>query len=727
MVLDNFFENLFGGSESSEREKSSPIVSYKKITEPKEMGRDKGRKKDRGYTGRVLRKDKPLGDYTLEGLIDYKQRLKNSLLNDDNPNKEEINKELSDINLEQSSRRKNLEEDIDYRQKRLDKREKLRKDIDNNDITMNDLADKLMNEEDIDTSILTKEEKQQLGQILHSKHTEGGQQSLGESDVKGGSILDQLMQSKEDNIPISEDQFPEGFVPDLDKPVEGIEKKDIITHEAEEAIHNDDAIDLSTDFSDPTMNTSLLDNTIAERIVQSYFFSIIDNLVEENFGMQMSSKTIFDKYLLPIASDNNVNVSEFLQRLKREKTATGRLVITDKKSKSLVLRGKALMPITIIILYLFLCSKEQFFKRNVNDLFDFQLRKFLKIFIDDKDLIEFGIGIVRNIPIELKTAFKKQLGEQRTEIDVNEKNKINAFVKTIYDEYERVFKENLETALYNFEGKKSLYLHNFLFTLGSSDTLFTISASFSNIENVFNETKNNPYLLIQLFSLFNDATSGGDDFSNEFILSNAVIDKVIVYKSNALGKTFNEEINILANMNEENRGTESIEIIEDKGNVALYKFNNQYFVSFKGTDIKNMSDIKRNVLAFGGKNLYDDSKYNKTILDGIKLTDEAIKKSRNENLKPPKIISYSAGSISASMMALKYRDIQTDFYNPLFSKNSMTDSILKRLQKSNIRLNYVEGDPISINVPFYVEKYNLPFKKYKRKKFFNTHDLKQFL
>ena len=138
-----------------------------------------------------------------------------------------------------------------------------------------------------------------------------------------------------------------------DKPVEGIEQKDIITHEPEEAIHNDDAIDLSTDFTDPTMNTSLLDNTISERIIQSYFFTIIDKLVELNFGMDMNSKSIYDKYLTPIASENNVNISEFLKRLKREKTATGRLIITDKKRKSLVLRGKPLMPITIIIIYLF--------------------------------------------------------------------------------------------------------------------------------------------------------------------------------------------------------------------------------------------------------------------------------------------------------------------------------------------------------------------------------------
>jgi len=726
MVLDNFFENLFGSSEK-EKEKSSPKINYKKITEPEKMGRTKGRKKDTEDIGRNLRKnpndarstggikgeldtednydpmqkgnvDKPMYQKSLQELIDEKKQLTDSLNNDDRPNVDDIGDKLNAIKKEQ--------------QKRADQ---LRKDLNNEDVTPMDIANILKKGGQIPPGVLTKEEEEEVRDLYQNKL----------DDVEGENPLDTLgeLGTGDSLLPSFDKKEPV----EPDKPVEGIEQKDIITHEAEEAIHNDDAIDLSTDFTDPTMNTSLLDNTISERIIQSYFFTIIDKLVELNFGMDMNSKSIYDKYLIPMASENNVNISEFLKRLKREKTATGRLIITDKKRKSLVLRGKPLMPITIIIIYLFLCSEEELFKKNVNDLFDFQLRKFLKLFIDDKDLIQFGIGIIRNIPIELKTAFKKQLGENRVEIDSNERFQINSFVKNIYNEYERVFGEDLETGLYNFEGKKSLYLHNFLNTLGTSDTLFTISASFNNIENVFNETKNNPYLLVQLFSLFNDERNPSDDFSNEFILSNAVIDKVIVYKSNALGKTFNEEINILTNMNEETRGTDTMQIIEDRGNVALYKFNNQYFVSFKGTDINKMSDIKRNVLAYGNKNLYDDPKYNKEILDGIKLTDEAIKKSRNENLIPPKIISYSAGSISASMMALKYRDIRTDFYNPLFSKNSMTDSILKRLQKSNIKINYVNGDAISSNVPFYVKKYGLPFKKYKRKKFFNTHDLKQFL
>jgi hypothetical protein len=63
----------------------------------------------------------------------------------------------------------------------------------------------------------------------------------------------------------------------------------------------------------------------------------------------------------------------------------------------------------------------------------------------------------------------------------------------------------------------------------------------------------------------------------------------------------------------------------------------------------------------------------------------------------------------------------------MFSRNKMTDKIMKRLQKSNVFINYVEGDPISFNVPFYSKKYDIPSKMYSKNKFFNPHDLKQFL
>ena len=40
----SFLKDLFGSSDEKEKEKSSPKISYKKITEPGKIGRSKGRK-----------------------------------------------------------------------------------------------------------------------------------------------------------------------------------------------------------------------------------------------------------------------------------------------------------------------------------------------------------------------------------------------------------------------------------------------------------------------------------------------------------------------------------------------------------------------------------------------------------------------------------------------------------------------------------------------------------
>ena len=748
MGLDNFFENLFGSGDS--RETSSPTVSFKKRTPvkpPKNIGRGRYVPQDTIQEGRQLRNpnrnpndmrstggikgelseessdkydpmpkgdtNKPMFRKSNQELINEKQALKDKLKNDDRPNLDQINSQLSAINKEQDKRAK-----------------KLRKDLNNEDITLTDIANKINNDDPQDTSVLTPEERAELRDILQGgRATFKGEEELGDDTIDSGNLAQQAIDKlSEEQLPTPEDFLRDRTTPEPELSSEPPEKTPVEeSHPAEQNIHDDSVLDISTEFADPTTNLSLLDNTIAERLIQSYFFTIIDKLIEDNFGENLNSKSILDRYLVPIAQ-SDFQISEFLTRLNLSKKITGRLVLQDKKTKSLVLRGRAIIPLTIIIVYLFLCTKEELFKRNITDLFDFQIRKFLNVFIEDKDLIEFGIGIIRNIPIELKTAFKKQLGSDRVILDINEKNAIQQFIDSIYTEYLRRFGENLEKALYNFEGKKSLYLHSLLRTLSNSDTLFTISAGFNNIENVFKETENNPYLLIQLFSLFIAETSGENDFNNDYILSNAIIDKVIIYKSSTVANGEQlSEVNIIRNMTEDNRGTDRMEVVKDDGNVALYKFNNRYYVAFKGTNLKDMSDIKQNVLSYGSKNWYSDSKYNKVILDGIALTKEAISLSRNQNLDRPKIISYSGGTIPASMVTLRFPDLSSEMYNPLLSRNEMTDKIYEKLQKTNVRINYVDNDPISANVPFYVKKYNLRSKKYKHNKYFNPHDLKNFL
>ena len=700
----DFFKNLFGDDDDV-----SPTITYKKnvappkknvVPQPKKISKARGRGRGTepmdttepnvsGREPRQLKKGGVLGDMSAMDLYNREQKLREELQKD--PNNDNIKQQIRDID-------------------------------DKQDDLVNDLVDELNKGRSIDYNSLNKEQKEKLQNKLREQRRPAKQTDFQSGTMKGDlptdiSPIDQPIESEDlgdENLERRE----------IRKPAEAVHEKDIVKYDAEENTHNDNAVDLSTEFADPQQNTALLDNTLVENMLQSYFFLIVDKLLELSLDTKINSKDVYDKYLKPFAF-NNKDPVDFLKGI-RDSNRKGLLI--ENKKKHMVLRGKQILPILIIIVYLFMCENEETFKYNITDFFDFMIKRFLRIFIDDKDVIEYCISIIRSIPIELKTAYKKQLGEDRNNVSLEEKREIDNFVEKIYSEYFIRFGDDLETDLYNFEGKKSLFFHNFLKTLSESNTLFTISAGFSNIGNVIKEAQSNPYVIVQLFSLFLENTSSEDGFLNEAILSEGIIDKIILYKSDYLGKNErNEEVNILRNMTEDERGTDKMDFIKGYKNVGLYKYNNRYYVSFRGTNLKDMDDIKRNVLAYGGKNLYDDPKYNSEVLEGIELTRIAIKKSREEDLDDPKIIAYSGGAVSASVLALRFRDVETDFYNPMFSRNKMTDKIMKRLQKSNVFINYVEGDPISFNVPFYSKKYGIPSKMYSKNKFFNPHDLKQFL
>ena len=697
-----FFDDLFGGDDDD-----SPTITYKKNVIPpakkitKERGRGRGSEPMEstepnvsGREPRQLRKGDVLGDMSAMDLYNREQKLREELQKD--PTNENIRKQLKDID-------------------------------DKQDDLVNDLVDELNKGRSIDYNSLDKVQKEKLQHQLRKQRRPATQTDFTSGEQKGTlptdiSPIEQPIEDKDLEQSLETENLEKREK--REKPAEGIQNKDITKYDAEENTHNDDAVDLSTEFADPTQNTALLDNTLTETIIESFFFLIVDKLIEMSVNQKISTKEIYKKYLKPFAF-NDKDPVEFLKSI-RDSNRRG-LLIQPKKG-NLILRGKQILPILIIIIYLFICANEEVFTFNINSLYDFVIRAFLRTFINDKEVVEYCISIIKSIPIELKTAFKKQLGENRQEIALNEKIEIDYFIDKIYSDYLNKFSVDLESDLYNFEGKKSLFFHNFLQTLGTSNTLFMISAGFDNIKNVIKEASTNPYVVVQLFSLFLENTSTEEGFINEAILSEGIIDKIILYKSDYLGKSVrNEEVNIMRNMTETDRGTDKMDFVKGFKNVGLYKFNNRYYVSFRGTNLKDVEDIKRNILAYGGKNLYDDPKYNREVLEGIELTNLAIKKSREEDLEDPKIIAYSGGAISASVLALRFRDIETDFYNPLFSRNKMTDKIMKRLQKSNVFINFVDGDPISFNVPFYAEKYNIPSKKYPKKKFFDPHDLKQFL
>jgi len=407
-----------------------------------------------------------------------------------------------------------------------------------------------------------------------------------------------------------------------------------------------------------------------------------------------------------------------------------RLSIEPSKTKSSLTRPT--LPLVIITAYLYLVDKETDFKIGINFITRPIIRHILSgvLGFEGED-IEYSLSILESIPNELKTAYLKQKGEQPVPLTSQEISAIGLFIDKVNKDYLKRYKKELKKELFNYENKQSLYLYEMLETLNSSSVLFQISSAFNTIGELISEMKENPYLLIQLFALlYNDIE--GDDFTASNLLNQSRVDKLIYYYSNVGGggRKPNDKVDILRDieLDTSERGqTPGLQVIENNDKVALYKTKDRYYVVFRGTDKNDMADIRMNFMNFGGKDLFNNPEYNERMIVGMRYLDQAIELSRQQRIEPPVILGYSLGSVSAMTLSQLYPNIETDVFNPVLSKSPLTETIMDRLESSNIHFNYNEKDPISTNMNYYkLENPNLDIKKYSNNKFFNPHDVRQF-
>jgi len=385
------------------------------------------------------------------------------------------------------------------------------------------------------------------------------------------------------------------------------------------------------------------------------------------------------------------------------------------------------IPLLCITIYLYMVDKSSDFKVSIN-MIDSVIIKYTltRIFnMSDSD-IEYALSIFKMIPDELRTAYNKQTGSMAGELSLNEEQAIARFIDKINIDYRTKFQTSLKDDLFKYENKQSLYLYEMIETLNTSPTLFEFSSAFNTMNEMIKEMIENPYIIVQLMALIYDAA---EDKSILGIDSKFMSNKKIYYYDNNPGKIvkFNE-VSILKDMEAplDQRGSVG-ELIENSDKVALYKYNNRYYVTFRGTDIKSEEDIRQNFLNFGGKDILYNIEYNQRIIQGKKYLDFAIKKSQQEGIQPPSVVGYSLGGISSMYLSTLYPNIETNVYAPLLSRSKLTENIMDHLQNNNIHFNYVDNDPISKNLKYYKNKYRgLDIKKYKNNKKDSSHSLNQF-
>ena len=106
----------------------------------------------------------------------------------------------------------------------------------------------------------------------------------------------------------------------------------------------------------------------------------------------------------------------------------------------------------------------------------------------------------------------------------------------------------------------------------------------------------------------------------------------------------------------------------------------------------------------GSSELFSNEAFNNRI---VKAT-EIIEKREREGV-PIKIIGYSLGGIFGLYMSSIYPTIPTRIYSPILANNEETTQLMDGIeqQNSNLEINYIEGDPISVNVKKYEDRLNI--------------------
>ena len=712
----SFLKDLFGSSDEKEKEKSSPKISYKKITEPGKIGRSKGRKP------RGLQLDE---DFELKNKQTLGGKALDSLKQSGRLDPADIEKIASNLQGQGAKRRK-------------------KKDL------IGNLIDEILKGNSIDLDSLDNDQQNELRERLDEGRTPTTRKDLERGiDELAGMDKDIIPKATE---PIVEEPIVEepsrtepsrtagGYLGDnIEENLEGREAgrtrdddKDGIpnyqeqndletTQEHHEAIEDKTILDQTLDFKHLGGSRTGFDSNFIRFILNSFVKKSVNNLVSRATGLPDDITNIVTE---PVVNS--------LPSLYNYITGGGekeynRLSIHDKHSPF----TNATIPIICITLYLYLVDRASDFKLSINLLDTVLIRYTLtKLFNFDNSSVDYSIKLFRLIPDELRTAYLKQKGSMINEMTVNESIKIKQFIDRINIDYRVTFNKSLKEDLFAFENKQSLYLYEMIETLNTPNTLFEFSSAFNTMNELIKEMVNNPYLIVQLMALIYEE-SEDKNLATSDILSRGKVDRLIYYYGDKIeGVVEDAKVSVLKNMSLDmnKRGkVEGMTVIENSDKVALYKYKDRYYITFRGTNVKDEKDIRSNILNFGGKDLLNNIEYNDRIVLGKTYLDLAINKSKQEGLEPPAVLGYSIGGVSSMFLSTLYPNIETDVYAPILSKSDLTENIMDYLGNSNIHFNYSEKDPISKNMQYYKMKHpNLDINKYRNNKFYSPHNLEQF-
>ena len=700
----DFFEDLFIGDD---KETSSPKLTYKKLTEPAKT------RNPRGRDPRAL----GINDFELKNKQTTAGKGMDTLKQSGNLDPAQIEKIASNLQG-QGAKRKDL---------------------------IDDLIDEIKKGNAIDSASLSEEQKNELRERM--QQPEKSREKDFKSGQFGDSFSDDPKLSDDTSYippppPLPKDDTPPpqhtrgGYLGDAIEPPQhtrGGYLGDAIPNtaptttdpaELEHSITVTPATSLQTDPMIEQGKENSPDATIFRQMIHVGAELSFDYLKQlSGYGGAIDSAQAMAKKFLGFQFTDLVDLAvDSLQKNKLSDVGSLRGTTPDRiklqmKDAELgehsIIKNACLYPLLAVAFKLYLVDRGIEFGYMGDTVFRHGFKHLLEKYVKLQDSnVRYFMYCWDNSPKSLLDAYERNR-DAITSVTPEERQQIMNYHTNIMLEYDRIFAPNkfmVDVKRYEHGGTE---LNQMLINLANPIFLFEISKVFSGIDEFILNVRDNEGLLLGLMGLLyakalKDGTNMGDA-----LLANARVDGIVYYtKQTEAPKFKNLEIDLLRDAKEE---------VEEK------MVDGTSYIIFRGTDAKQDKflerDFMKNIINLAGSSeLFSNEAFNNRI---VKAT-EIIEKREREGV-PIKIIGYSLGGIFGLYMSSIYPTIPTRIYSPILANNEETTQLMDGIeqQNSNLEINYIEGDPISVNVKKYEDRLNI--KKQKKSRFFDSHSLNNYL
>ena len=700
----DFFEDLFIGDD---KETSSPKLTYKKLTEPAKT------RNPRGRDPRAL----GINDFELKNKQTTAGKGMDTLKQSGNLDPAQIEKIASNLQG-QGAKRKDL---------------------------IDDLIDEIKKGNAIDSASLSEEQKNELRERM--QQPEKSREKDFKSGQFGDSFSDDPKLSDDTSYippppPLPKDDTPPpqhtrgGYLGDAIEPPQhtrGGYLGDAIPNtaptttdpaELEHSITVTPATSLQTDPMIEQGKENSPDATIFRQMIHVGAELSFDYLKQlSGYGGAIDSAQAMAKKFLGFQFTDLVDLAvDSLQKNKLSDVGSLRGTTPDRiklqmKDAELgehsIIKNACLYPLLAVAFKLYLVDRGIEFGYMGDTVFRHGFKHLLEKYVKLQDSnVRYFMYCWDNSPKSLLDAYERNR-DAITSVTPEERQQIMNYHTNIMLEYDRIFAPNkfmVDVKRYEHGGTE---LNQMLINLANPIFLFEISKVFSGIDEFILNVQDNEGLLLGLMGLLyakalKDGTNMGDA-----LLANARVDGIVYYtKQTEAPKFKNLEIDLLRDAKEE---------VEEK------MVDGTSYIIFRGTDAKQDKflerDFMKNIINLAGSSeLFSNEAFNNRI---VKAT-EIIEKREREGV-PIKIIGYSLGGIFGLYMSSIYPTIPTRIYSPILANNEETTQLMDGIeqQNSNLEINYIEGDPISVNVKKYEDRLNI--KKQKKSRFFDSHSLNNYL